>query len=476
MRKKKNWRKTLIYNKHPNALSDLITYFEKTAPQATTTKKVDIDPSWSAGKKSNFRILNRLKDGIEKDVVTAIAEKISKTNLLKNKNDVLTLDASKEVTHEGAIKTLNEDLLPAMKEVGDKFGAGELILPFVLKSAECMKAAVTELEKYLLKEEGASKGKLVLGTVYGDVHDIGKNLVKTIFENNGYTVYDLGKQVPLQKFLDKIDEVKPDAIGLSALLVSTSKQMQFFVEHARKTNMKVPVLCGGAAINTNYINRIAKESGIYESGVFYCNTMFEGLKTMDKLVSDEKDVLLKTWKDKLQQWKEKPRELEVSKLPHSGIKPVTPPTAPILEIPIRLKSDQINMDEVWNLIDKKSLFKLSWGLRGKAGEEHEEEHERLLEQWKLRVKDEDLFEPQAVYGYFKCRNKDGKLVVNKLNGEKITFDFPRSSKSKHLCLSDYFGDNDIVAFQSVTVGNRVSEIIEQWNKQDSILMHITYTV
>ena len=465
--KEKKLAEDLIYNKHPNALSDLITYFEKAAPQATATKKVDIDPSWSAGKKSNFRILNRLKDGIEKDVVTAIAEKISKTNLLKNKNGVLTLDASKEVTHEGAIKTLNEDLLPAMKEVGDKFGSGELILPFVLKSAECMKAAVIELEKYLLKEEGVSKGKLVLGTVYGDVHDIGKNLVKTIFENNGYTVYDLGKQVPLQKFLDKIDEVKPDAIGLSALLVSTSKQMQFFVEHARKTNMKVPVLCGGAAINTNYINRIAKESGIYESGVFYCNTMFEGLKTMDKLVSDEKDILLKTWKEKLEQWKEKSRQtVESTQLPHSGIKPVTPPTAPSLEIPIRLKSDQIKMDEIWKLIDKKSLFKLSWGLRGKAGAESEEEHERLFEQWKKRIQDEELFEPQAVYGYFKCRNKDGKLVVNKLNGEKITFEFPRSSKSKHLCLSDYFGDNDIVAFQSVTVGNKASEIIEEWNKQN----------
>ncbi len=465
--KEKKLAEDLIYNKHPNALSDLITYFEKASPQATATKKLDIDPSWSAGKKSNFRILNRLKDGIEKDVVTAIAEKISKTNLLKNKNGVLTLDASKEVTHEGAIKTLNEDLLPAMKEVGDKFGSGELILPFVLKSAECMKAAVIELEKYLLKEEGASKGKLVLGTVYGDVHDIGKNLVKTIFENNGYTVYDLGKQVPLQKFLDKIDEVKPDAIGLSALLVSTSKQMQFFVEHARKTNMKVPVLCGGAAINTNYINRIAKESGIYKSGVFYCNTMFEGLKTMDKLVSDEKDILLKTWKEKLEQWKETPRQtIESTQLPHSGIKPVTPPTAPSLEIPIRLKSDQIKMDEIWKLIDKKSLFKLSWGLRGKAGAESEEEHERLFEQWKKRIQDEELFEPQAVYGYFKCRNKDGKLVVNKLNGEKITFEFPRSSKSKHLCLSDYFGDNDIVAFQSVTVGNKASEIIEEWNKQN----------
>ncbi|MEE9512296.1 MAG: dihydropteroate synthase, partial [Nitrosopumilaceae archaeon] len=457
----------LIFNKHPNALSDLIIHFEKAAPQAgKETKKIDIDPSWSAGKKSNFRIINRLKDGIERDVITAIAEKISKTNLLVEKNGELILDATKETTHEGAIKTLNEDLLPAMKEVGDKFGAGELILPFVLKSAECMKAAVSKLEEYLLKEEGVSKGKLVLGTVYGDVHDIGKNLVKTIFENNGYSVYDLGKQVPLQKFLDKIDEVKPNAVGLSALLVSTSKQMQFFVEHARKTKMNIPVLCGGAAINTNYINRIAKADGIYEPGVFYCNTMFEGLKTMDKLVTDEKEQLVKTWKEKLEKWEEKSQpKQEASELPHSGIKPVTPPVAPSLG-PIRLTSNQIKLDEVWNLIDKKSLFKLSWGLRGNVGKKYEKEHEILLEDWKNRVKKENLFEPQVVYGYFNCHNKESQLIVDNPNGEKIIFNFPRSSKDKHLCLSDYFGANDIVAFQSVTVGNKVSEIIDQWNKQD----------
>lgn len=466
--KEKKLAEDLIFNKHPSVLSEFITYFEKTGAQSgTATKKVDIDPTWSAGKKSNFRIVNRLKDGIEKDVVAAIAEKISKTDLLKEKNGTLILDASKEETHEGAIKTLNEDLLPAMKEVGDKFGAGDLILPFVLKSAECMKAAVVELEKYLLKEEGTSKGKLVLGTVYGDVHDIGKNLVKTIFENNGYTVYDLGKQVPLQKFLEKINEVNPDAIGLSALLVSTSKQMQFFVEHARKTNMNIPVLCGGAAINSNYINRIAKEGGIYESGVFYCNTMFEGLKTMDKLVSEEKDTLLKKWRERLEQWKETSKEKEYSSsLPHSGIKPVTPPVAPTIGIPIRLEPKQTDIEEIWKLIDKKSLFKLSWGLRGKAGKDSEDDHEQLLEEWKRRVRDEHLFEPQAVYGYFKCHNKNGKLEVEHPSGERIVFEFPRSSKSKHLCLTDYFGEDDIVAFQSVTVGTRVSKIIEQWNKQD----------
>ncbi|MEK6866525.1 MAG: dihydropteroate synthase, partial [Thermoproteota archaeon] len=176
----------LIFNTHPNALSELIIYFEKAGTQGNETlKKMDVDPTWPPGKRAYFRILNRLKDGIQNDVVSAIADKIGKNELIEDNNGILSLNASPEITHDGAIRTLNEDLLPAMKEVGDKFGSGELILPFVLKSAECMKAAVGELEKYLVREEGTSKGKLVLGTVYGDVHDIGKNLVKTIFQNNG---------------------------------------------------------------------------------------------------------------------------------------------------------------------------------------------------------------------------------------------------------------------------------------------------
>ena len=458
----------LIFNTHPDALSDLIAYFENVGTKVgTASKKVDVDPSWPAGKRANFRIVNRLKDGIQNDVVSAIAEKLEKNDIIKNTDGVLSLDVPKEITHDGAIRTLNEDLLPAMKEVGDKFGSGELILPFVLKSAECMKASVGELEKYLVKEEGTSKGVLVLGTVYGDVHDIGKNLVKTIFQNNGYTVHDLGKQVPLQKFLDKIDETKPDAIGLSALLVSTSKQMKFFVEHAKKNNMVIPILCGGAAINTNYINRIAKEDGIYEPGVFYCNTMFEGLKTMDVLVSDEKPKLLADWKEKLENWKEKSNTIvDPDTLPKSDIQPVQSPTPKIIGEPIRLKLDQINMAEVWTMIDKKSLFKLSWGLRGKAGSESQEEHEQLLTEWKMRIIRDKLIEPEVVYGYFKCHNKDRKLLVENLHGDDVELEFPRSTKPDHLCLTDYFGDEDIVAFQSVTVGNKVADVIEQWNKED----------
>ncbi|QLH07310.1 dihydropteroate synthase [Nitrosopumilus ureiphilus] len=466
--KEKKLAEDLIFNTYPNALSDLITYFEKTGKQGiTASKKVDVDPSWPPGKRANFRIVNRLKDGIQNDVVSAIAEKLGKNEIIKNNDGVLSLDVAQEITHDGAIRTLNEDLLPAMKEVGDKFGAGELILPFVLKSAECMKAAVGELEKYLVKKEGSSKGKLVLGTVYGDVHDIGKNLVKTIFQNNGYSVYDLGKQVPLQKFLEKIDEVNPDAIGLSALLVSTSKQMKFFVEHARKNKMNVPILCGGAAINSNYINRIAKEDGIYEPGVFYCNTMFEGLKTMDILISDQKPKLLSEWKQNLENWKDKSTApIDPTTLPKSAIKPVVPPTPQIIGEPIRLKLDQIKMDEVWSMIDKRSLFKLSWGLRGKAGSESEADHEQLLTEWKIRIIREKLFEPEIVYGYFRCRNKDGKLLVENPSGENVEFDFPRSTKPEHLCLTDYFGEDDIAAFQSVTVGNKVAEIIEQWNNED----------
>ena len=466
--KEKKLAEDLIFNSNPNALSDLISYFEKAGPQGKlTSKKIEVDPSWPAGRRANFRIVNRLKDGIENDVVFSIAEKMGESKIIQDNGGVFLLDAPREFTHDAAIRTLNEDLLPAMKEVGDKFGSGDLILPFVLKSAECMKAAVGELEKYLIQEEGTTKGKLVLGTVYGDVHDIGKNLVKTIFQNNGYTVYDLGKQVPLQKFLDKIKEVKPDAIGLSALLVSTSKQMQIFVEHARKNKMDIPILCGGAAINSNYINRIAKENGLYEHGVFYCNTMFEGLKTMDKLVSNNKNLFLQEWKEKLEKWKDsKYSPSSNDEIPKSLIVPVTPPNPPTINIPIHLDSKSINTEEVWKMIDKKSLFKLSWGLRGKAGQGQEKEHEKLFQEWKKRIENENLFEPSAVYGYFKCHSKDNQLIVKHPSGESLVFDFPRSTKPKHLCLADYFGQNDIVAFQAVTVGNKVADIIEKWNKDD----------
>ncbi|RNJ78900.1 MAG: methionine synthase [Nitrosopumilus sp. H8] len=454
----------LVFNSHPDALADLIAHFDKTGAGPGEAKKAAIDPDLPPGKRAYLRIIHRLKDGIEDDVVEAIAEKLGDRSIIQ-KGQRLSLDAPLDVTHEGAIRTLNEDLLPAMKEVGDKFGSGELILPFVLKSAECMKAAVGELEKYLVKKEGTSKGKLVLGTVYGDVHDIGKNLVKTIFQNNGYEVYDLGKQVPMQKFLEKIKEVDADAVGLSALLVATSKQMELFVDHARENSLGIPILCGGAAINTNYINRIAKKGGIYESGAFYCNTMFEGLKTMDALVSD-RDALLAKWRKNLEEWKDRtPAQVDRSRLPKSKITPASDRPVPGSMGVVRLGSGNIDMREVWEMVDKKSLLKMSWGVRGKAAAQTQDAHEDLLNQWKARITREKLFEPQAVYGYFECRGRDGSLTVSGPKGD-VTFDFPRSARSEHLCLADYFGPDDVVAFQAVTMGCRAAEEIGRLDAED----------
>jgi 5-methyltetrahydrofolate--homocysteine methyltransferase len=466
----------LIFNLNNNALAELISYFENKKDSNKGVGKItklDLDPKWSYDKKCYYRIVNRLPDGIEQDVVGAI-----KDNIIKKKkeeqgtkidsHEILFNVVSKQDIHDAAVQTLNDTLLPAMKEVGDKFGAGEIILPFVLKSAECMKSAVAELEKYLIKQKDVSKGKIVLCTVYGDVHDIGKNLVKTILTNNGYSVYDLGKQVPLQNILDKIEEVKADAVGLSALLVSTSKQMQIFVDYAREHNLRIPVLCGGAAINSNYINRIAKEKKIYESGVFYCKTAFEGLNVINNIMSDTRDQYVLNWRQRLQQWKESKIAIETTEkiLPHSGIKPVEPPTPPHINIPIRLETESIDLNEVWKFINKKSLFVLSWSFRGKAAKGLSDESEKLFIEWKKKVIDEDLFSPKVVYGYFRCHNNGNKLVVDSPDGSQVVFDFPRSTKKKNLCITDYFGKDDIVAFQAVTVGVKVSEIIEKWNLEN----------
>ena len=471
----KNLAENLIFNTHQNALSELISYFQEgksLSKSSVIRNKIQVDPNWDASKRCYYRIVNRLSDGIKSDVVMAIYDHTKGATRLNQVEsdtvkDGLMIDGPRQVIHDAAVTTLNEVLLPAMKEVGDKFGSGELILPFVLKSAECMKAAVAELEKYLIKKEGVSKGKLVLCTVYGDVHDIGKNLVKTILSNNGYTVYDLGKQVPIQRIVESMNQFQTDAVGLSALLVSTSKQMQYLVEHFRQNNITIPILCGGAAINSSYINRVAKEGGIYEPGVFYCKTAFDGLRVMNNLMSSEREKFISEWREKLVSW----NETKVLKVPLSdyrkAITPVQPPVSPHINQRIRLEPNNIDLEDIWKFVNKKSLFVLSWGIRGKSASGLQKEAEQLLAEWKEKVITESLFQPRAVYGYFKCHNINDKLTVDlPTGGEQATFDFPRSSRDKHLCLTDYFGRNDLVAFQAVTVGSKVQDVIDEWNNND----------
>jgi 5-methyltetrahydrofolate--homocysteine methyltransferase len=461
----------LIFNRHPSALSELIYYFEKSVKVSKNTRALEeINKDWDFDKRCYYRIVNRIKDGIEDDVVGCITNKLEKKLKVKPDNiqKQTLLKRYPELSHDAAVETLNEVLLPAMKEVGDKFGAGELILPFVLKSAECMKSAVSELERYLVKKQGVSKGKLVLCTVYGDVHDIGKNLVKTIFSNNGYTVYDLGKQVPIQQVVEKIKEVNADAVGLSALLVSTSKQMQYFIETAKELKLNIPTLCGGAAINSDYINRIAKSDDVYKAGVFYCKTAFDGLNIMNKLRSPTRDKFIQEWNDKINKIEEKKIigikdgiDTLISK-----IIPVCLPTIPQVDTPIKLTPSEINLDEVWQYLNKKSLFVLSWGIRGKAASKMNDDPEALLSEWKRRVVDEGIFLPNVIYSYFKCHTQGNKLVIESDKQGEVVFEFPRSSKPKHLCITDYFGKQDIVPFQVVSVGQKTVSKIEELNSNN----------
>jgi 5-methyltetrahydrofolate--homocysteine methyltransferase len=263
----------LIFNKHEDALARLIDHFERVGEPRDDTGGDQLDvAAMTPEARLHWRILHRHKADVEKDI-----------------DEILGRDPaqSQSIT---AITILNEVLLPAMKDVGDKFGAGELILPFVLQSAEVMKRAVSYLENFLEKKEGTTKGKLVLATVYGDVHDIGKNLVKTILSNNGYSVVDLGKQVPVETIITRAVQEGADAIGLSALLVSTSKQMPLIVNELDRRGLAIPVLIGGAAINPRFGKRIllTEQDHYYEPGVFYCKDAFEGLETMDALMNPEK--------------------------------------------------------------------------------------------------------------------------------------------------------------------------------------------
>src|SRR3954451_18551709 len=256
----------LVYNRREDALQRFIEHFESRGEEAEA-EVADPTAGMEPEEALHWHILRRKKDGVEAQIDAAV-EKL------------------------GAVPDLNDVLLPAMKEVGDKFGAGELILPFVLQSAEVMKRSVAQLEKYLDRIEGYTKGTVVIATVFGDVHDIGKSLVNTILTNNGYTVVDLGKQVPVSTIIEAAKEHEATAIGLSALLVSTSKQMPLCIQELHNQGLEFPVLIGGAAINRDFGLRVLYPGGresedVYEGGVFYCKDAFEGLNKMDQIVEPQ---------------------------------------------------------------------------------------------------------------------------------------------------------------------------------------------
>ncbi len=342
----------LVFNRRPDALTRLIEHDEASGPaqSAAPSEEPSDDSKAPIEQRIHEAILRRRKDGIEEKIDEALQR-------------------------HRPVEVLNEILLPAMKDVGDRFGRGELILPFVLQCAEVMKRAVAHLEQFLDRRGGATKGTVVLATVFGDVHDIGKNLVHTILANNGYTVHDLGKQVPVNTILEKASEVHADAIGLSALLVSTSKQMPICLEEQDARGLSFPVIVGGAAINRDFGRRIAFLGGgsrFFEPGVFYARDAFEGLDVMDALTSDPArrlDLLERTKHEALEQ-RESPRAIAVRnvsatrsavKADHADVP--EPPFFGVCSLgdAAHESSQRIDLHELWPCFDLRSLYRLSWG-------------------------------------------------------------------------------------------------------------------
>jgi 5-methyltetrahydrofolate--homocysteine methyltransferase len=444
----------LVFNRRPDALQRLIEHFESVTLSSSKEQSKDDDAEAPPEVRIHNAILRRRKDGIEEKIDEAL-------------------------TTRDAVGVLNDILLPAMKEVGDKFGAGELILPFVLQSAEVMKKAVAHLEQFLEKKEGASKGKVVLATVFGDVHDIGKNLVHTILSNNGYTVFDLGKQVPMNTILEKAQEVRADAIGLSALLVSTSKQMPICVKEQDARGLAFPVLVGGAAINRDFGRRIAlldEGERFFEPGLFYAKDAFEGLQIMELLGDpQQREQLLERAKQeafKLRDAQRAPVASGNGEIRYSDVKAdrAAVPAPPFWGTRVVREIDPAML---WASFDLRSLYRLSWGAANTKGEAFErlikDDFEPRLHRYQAIAIQDGLLEPRFVYGYFPAAGVGNDVVIydpQNPSKELARFEFTRQAGGEHLSLADYVREPqdgraiDVVALQVVTVGTRAAERIE----------------
>src|SRR5689334_18911423 len=387
----KDLAEDLIFNRREDALQRYIEFYEKVTPTSEATL-ADPTEGMTTEQRLHWKIVHRKKDGVEADIDSLVPYPLPSA--------VAEDKEKKEENHLRAVEVLNTVLLPAMKEVGDKFGAGELILPFVLQSAEVMKKAVAHLENYLEKKEGVSKGLVVIATVYGDVHDIGKNLVKTILSNNGYDVIDLGKQVPAETIISKAVEVNATAIGLSALLVSTSKQMPLIVNELHRRSLKFPVLIGGAAINRRFGRRILQtESGdFYDPGVFYCKDAFEGLETMDTLINEKKRPALldKTRQEsEMELGRANTKVTERSNAKRSNVTPA-PLTLPPSKFGMRVVKN-MPLEIVLTHLNINELYRLSWGAKNTHGEEWDKlkaEFDTRLDAMKRQALREKWLNPQ----------------------------------------------------------------------------------
>ena len=396
-----------------------------------------------------------------------------KRRIIDGEKNGLEADLAEALQTRPALDIVNATLLDGMKVVGELFGSGQMQLPFVLQSAEVMKTAVAYLEPHMEKSDAEGKGTIVLATVRGDVHDIGKNLVDIILSNNGYNVVNLGIKQPVSAILEAAEEHRADVIGMSGLLVKSTVIMKENLQelNQRKMAADYPVILGGAALTRAYVEQDLHE--IYEGEVRYARDAFEGLRLMDALIGLKRGVPGAKLPELKQRRVRASAAVEVEERPEEGhVRSDVSIDNPIPEAPFRgtrvIKGIQLKEYASW--LDEGALFKGQWGLKqartgdGPTYEELVETEGRPRLRGLLdKLQTDNLLEAAVVYGYFPCVSKDDDLIVLDDEGnERTRFTFPRQRRGRRLCLADFFrpeesGETDVVGFQIVTMGNRIGE-------------------
>ncbi|MDL1894187.1 hypothetical protein FBQ87_15075 [Sphingobacteriales bacterium CHB3] len=419
----------------------------------------------------------------EKAARAGTVEERLKNRIIDGDKVEMQADLDEALKKYSALDIINNVLLDGMRVVGELFGSGQMQLPFVLQSAETMKAAVAYLEKFMNKADSASKGTFVIATVKGDVHDIGKNLVDIILTNNGYKVVNLGIKCAVETMLHAAEEHHAHAIGMSGLLVKSTLIMKENLEVMNERNVTIPVVLGGAALTRRYVEQDMR--AIYKGKVFYANDAFDGLHFMEKVTIGSLDYPPSAHTDEDEEEKLTGTEAKIA-LAHKenrlyaqsengrrrvGVsrvsRDVSIPKPPFWGAKV---VDDVPLDDVFQYVNEVALIRGQWQVR--KGKMNEDEYRKLLEEkvypdyehLKSKIKSENLLQPKVVYGYFPCQSVGNDLIIyhDDMKSERMRFTFPRQSDDRFLCLSDYFasvesGRMDVVAFHLVTMGSVASE-------------------
>ncbi|MEU7838755.1 MULTISPECIES: methionine synthase [unclassified Nonomuraea] len=405
-----------------------------------------------------------------------------KRRIIDGEKKGLEADLDAALEQRPALEIINNVLLDGMKTVGELFGSGQMQLPFVLQSAEVMKTAVAYLEPHMDRVEGETKGRIVLATVKGDVHDIGKNLVDIILSNNGYQVVNLGIKQPVSAILEAADEQKADVIGMSGLLVKSTVIMKENLEemNSRGISDRYPVLLGGAALTRAYVEQDLAE--LFAGEVRYARDAFEGLRLMDSFMAVKRGVAGATLPP-LRERRVKTGAV-LTRTPEEEL-PARSDVAADNRVPVPpFQGDRIvkgiSLSDYSAFLDERALFLGQWGLkptRGGDGPGYDElvetEGRPRLRMWLDRIQTEGLLEAAVVYGYFPCVSEgDSLIILDEAGDERTRFAFPRQRRDRHLCLSDFFrsresGEVDVVGFQVATMGGKISEATAELFAKDA---------